>query len=183
MPPGANTGLDLEGPQWSFAVDLYRRPAVPEACLLLQDRVGGDVCLLLFALFLARERHIALQHGDFAHLDGAIAQWRRDVIMPLRSVRRRLKAGPHPAPSPATDAVRRRIQAAEIDAEQIELALLARCFDRRPPVAGALPADTAAVLDRLARFFALRCGNPAAGTSPEVRTALKTIADALAEPC
>jgi hypothetical protein len=79
--------------------------------------------------------------------------------------------------------VRRRIQATEIDAEQIELALLARCFDRRPAVASASTADAAAVLDRLARFFALRCGNPAAGTSPEIRTALKTIADAVAEPC
>jgi len=172
----------LEGPQWSFAVDLYRRPAVSAACLLLQDRVGGDVCLLLFALFLARERRCALEHSDLENLDDAIADWRRDVIMPLRSLRRRLKAGPHPAPSPQTDAVRRRIQAAEIDAEQIELALLARCFDRHPPVASAVPTDTAAVLDRLARFFALRCGNPAASTSLEVRTALKTIADALAEP-
>ena len=182
MPPGASTGLDLEGPQWSFALNLYRRPAVSAACLLLQDRVGGDVCLLLFALFVARERRCALEHGDLANLDGAIADWRRDVIIPLRSLRRCLKAGPPPAPCPQTEAMRQRIQTAEIDAEQIELALLARCFDRRPTVASAATADIAAVLDRLARFFALRCGNPAAGTSPEVRTALKTIADALAEP-
>src|SRR5215831_12631953 len=145
MPPGANTGLDLEGPQWSFALNLYRRPAVSAACLLLQDRVGGDVCLLLFALFVARERRCALEHGDLANRDGAIADWRRDVIIPLRSLRRCLKAGPPPAPCRCQRRNRRH---------------------RR-------------VLDRLARFFALRCGNPAAGTSPEVRTALKTIADAL----
>jgi uncharacterized protein (TIGR02444 family) len=179
----ADTDLDAEGPQWSFAVDLYRRPAVSEACLALQDRLGGDVCLVLFALFIAREHQIGLAHSDFASLDEAVADWRREVIEPLRSVRRRLKLAPHPAPSPHTNAVRQYIQRAELAAEQIELAMLARCFARRPHVGPTLSADAAAVLDRLAHFFSLRSAQPDAANSPETRTALKTIADALAQPC
>jgi hypothetical protein len=70
----------------------------------------------------------------------------------------------------------------EIDAEQIELALLARSFERRQHVAFAATADVAAVLERLAQFFAMQCGNAAAGRSPEVGAALKTIADALDSP-
>ena len=180
---GGEQDLDVEGPQWSFAVDLYARPAVSEACLALQDRLGGDVCLLLFALFIAREQQIGLASSDLASLDDAVADWRREVIGPLRSVRRRLKLAPHPAPSPHTKAVRQHVQHAEIAAEQIELAMLARCLERRPPVADTLSADAAAVLDRLAQFFALRSGQPTAASSPEIRAALKTIADALAQPC
>src|SRR5215471_16762214 len=179
MQVGADTDLDAEGPQWSFAVSLYARPAVSQACLTLQDRLGGDVCLLLFALFIAREQQIGLASSDLASLDDAVADWRREVIGPLRSVRRRLKL-PHPAPSPHTKAVRQHVQHAEIAAEQIELAMLARCLERRPPVADTLSADAAAVLDRLAQFFALRSGQPTAASSPEIRAALKTIADALA---
>jgi uncharacterized protein (TIGR02444 family) len=182
MEGGDDTALDVEGPQWSFAVDLYGRPAVSEACLALQDRLGGDVCLLLFALFVAREHQRALDEGDFERLDAAVADWRREVIEPLRSLRRRLKGAPHPAPSPHTNAVRQHIQTAEIAAEQIELAMLARCLAQRPHAGGTASADASTVLDRLARFFALRSAHPAAATSPETRTALKTIADALAQP-
>src|SRR5262249_6915793 len=102
MEGGDDTALDVEGPQWSFAVDLYGRPAVSEACLALQDRLGGAVCLLLFTLFVARGHEIALDEGDFERLDAAVADWRREVIEPLRSLRRRLKGAPHRAPSPHT---------------------------------------------------------------------------------
>jgi uncharacterized protein (TIGR02444 family) len=183
MQGGPDTDLDAEGSHWSFAVDLYARPAVSEACLVLQDRLGGDVCLLLFALFIAREHQIGLAAGDFARLDDAVADWRREVIGPLRSLRRRLKLGPHPAPSPRTNAVRQHIQRAELAAEQIELAMLARCFARCPHVGGTCSADAAAVLDRLANFFSLRSAQPAAADAPEIRAALNTIADALAQPC
>ena len=183
MEGGADMDLDAEGPQWSFAVELYARPAVSQACLALQDRLGGDVCLLLFALFIAREHQIGLADSDFASLDEAVADWRREVIEPLRSVRRRLKLTAHPAPSPHANAVRQHIQRAELAAEQIELAMLARSFARRPHIGPSLSADAAAVLDRLARFFSLRSAQPAAASLPEIRAALKTIADALAQPC
>src|SRR5262245_59125407 len=182
MEGGDDTALDVEGPQWSFAVDLYGRPAVPEACLALQDSLGGDVCLLLFALFVAREHQRALDEGDFERLAAAVADWRREVIEPLRSLRRRLKGASHPAPSPHTNAVRQHIQRAEIAAEQIELAMLARCLAQHPHAGGTSSTDASAVLDRLVRFFALRSAHPAAASSPEIRTPLKTIADALAQP-
>ncbi|MBO0740220.1 MAG: TIGR02444 family protein [Hyphomicrobiaceae bacterium] len=183
MEGGSDTNFDAEGPQWAFAIDLYARPAVSDACLLLQDRLGGDVCLLLFVLFIAHEHQIGLAHSDIANLDDAVADWRREVIEPLRCVRRRLKLAPLPAPRPHTGPVRHHIQRAEIAAEQIELAMLARCFEQRPPIGATLSADAAAVLDRLARFFSLRSGQAAAASSPEVQSALKTLADALAQCC
>ena len=48
------------------------------------------------------------------------------VNLTLRVLRRRLKAGPVPAPSPATDELRRKVQAVELDAELIEMHELGR---------------------------------------------------------
>ena len=174
-------GLQLEGPQWAFALRFYGRPGVAEALLLLQDRVEADVCLVLFTLFIART-HCALVDGpDLAVLDAAIADWRREVIWPLRSLRRRLRSGPCPAPAAATQALLQRIKAAEIDAEQIELAVLAQQFYRRPRAANPAGLDVTAILERLVAFFAARSSPSEAGTSEEVGAAVKTLAGALAQ--
>ena len=41
-------------PFWSFSTEFYGRTGVAPACLVLQDRFGCDVNLLLFALWAAR---------------------------------------------------------------------------------------------------------------------------------
>jgi uncharacterized protein (TIGR02444 family) len=173
--------LELEGAQWSFALSLYGRPGIADACLLLQERLGADVCLLLFALFLAREHGAVLEASDLESLDCAIANWRREVIYPLRSVRRRMRSGPQPAPGPATEPLRQQIKAAEIRAEQIELAALAHMVDMRALTRSASPLEPAVLIDRLAGFFAARCDNSKLRDCPEIRVAMKTIAGAMAE--
>ena len=147
--PLANGGLQLEGPQWAFALRFYARPEVADALLLLQDRAGADVCMVLFALFIARTHCAVVDAADLADLDAAIADWRREVIWPLRSLRRRLRRGPSPAPAAATQALLQRIKAAEIDAEQIELAVLAQRFSECPRATGTADVDVAAMLERL----------------------------------
>ena len=182
MDAAGNASLDLQGAHWSFAVVLYQRPQVSAACLALQDDLGVDVCLLLFALFVAKERHTLLERNDLESLDAAIADWRREVIWPLRCLRRRLKSGPQPAPATATDGLLQRIKSAEIEAEQIELAALARHFGQRPRSAGALEVDIASALDEVVGFFATRTGATEAVASPQVRTALRDLACAMAKP-
>ena len=94
-----------------------------------------------------------------------------------RGLRTRLKTGPAPAPSAATDRLRNRIKAAELEAEQIELALLKGWLDRQPPRAAAstAPSDTANVLMMLARYFD-------AGTlPPEASDALAALSRAVRE--
>jgi uncharacterized protein (TIGR02444 family) len=174
-----NPILELEGPQWAFAVDLYRRPAVAAACLLLQDAIGADISLLLFVMFAAEIHRTGLERADLENLDNAIAAWRREVIRPLRTIRRRMKTGPEPAPAAATEALLQQIKVAEIRAEQIELAALAQWFDRHLRTGATAPVDRVAVLERLTAFFAARLDSPQEGHSQEVRAALKTIADAI----
>lgn len=179
MGPTSDTPFQLDGPQWSFAVHLYGRPGVANACLLLQDRIGADVSLLLFALFIAQDQRIMLERADLEELDGAIAAWRGEVIRPLRSIRRRLKTGPDPAPDSATELLLQQIKVAEIHAEQIELAALAHHLDRHLHTHTTGTVDIPALLDRLAAFFAEQSGTPRESGSPELRAALETIADAV----
>jgi uncharacterized protein (TIGR02444 family) len=114
MEPCDSTCLQLEGPQWSYAVDMYRRPGVARACLLLQDMLGADISLLLFVMFAAEKHGSVFERADLETLDNTIAAWRREVIWPLRSIRRRLKTGPDPAPALVTEALLQQIKVAEL---------------------------------------------------------------------
>lgn len=126
----AAEGEGSEGELWRFAVGLYGRPGVAPACLLLQDRLGVDVSVLLFSLF-ALHQGCPLGPEDIADADAAVRDWRADVVVPLRRVRTRLKSGPQPAPSPETDRLRQGVKGLELQAEQIELAMLANWFGER----------------------------------------------------
>jgi uncharacterized protein (TIGR02444 family) len=182
MDAADNASLDLHGAHWSFAVELYQRPQVSAACLALQDQLGVDVCLLLFALFVAKEHGTLLERDDLESLDATIVDWRREVILPLRSMRRRLKTGPEPAPASATDGLLQRIKGAEIEAEQIELAALARHFDKRPRTADPFTVSVASTLDEVVAFFATRTSAAEAAASPQIRTALETLTYAAEQP-
>jgi uncharacterized protein (TIGR02444 family) len=108
---------------WTFAVDLYAAPGVADACLGLQDRHGCDVNVLLFAAWMGAVRHHALAPAEMVEAAASVHDWHAEIVRPLRGVRRRLKSGPLPAPD-ASEALRTRIKAIEIEAERIELATL-----------------------------------------------------------
>ncbi|CDZ26732.1 TIGR02444 family protein [Neorhizobium galegae] len=115
----ADTGQGL----WDFALRLYGAPGVGEACLLLQDESGVDVPVLLFSAWLAK-KSVALSPTEIARIDALIADWRNEVVKPLRALRRRLKSGPHPASNKETEILRNGVKAIELNAEKIELAVL-----------------------------------------------------------
>lgn len=119
---------DPAGELWRFALALYGRPGVSGHCLMLQDRHGCDVTVLLFAAWAGAARGIGLSAPDLAAARAAVESWHGEVVRPLRAVRRRLKQGPPPAPTGRTGELRARIQAIEIEAERIELEVLAGCL-------------------------------------------------------
>ncbi|MEB3419156.1 TIGR02444 family protein [Salipiger marinus] len=83
---------------WDFSLGFYQDTATQAACLDWQDRLGGDVNVLLYHLFLASQG-VILTPQDSARSDAAVARWRDEVVEPLRALRRRLKAvslGPVP---------------------------------------------------------------------------------------
>ncbi|MCV2894640.1 TIGR02444 family protein [Lentibacter sp. XHP0401] len=109
----------LDNPFWRFSLDRYTRPGVATTCLEMQERVGIDVNLLLFAFWLGQEER-RVTH-DLVALD-AVAEWHETVVRPLRHARvaRRPASGQH------EDPIRSAIKLLELQAEQIEQALLYR---------------------------------------------------------
>jgi uncharacterized protein (TIGR02444 family) len=130
-------GGDRSDDLWRFALAVYRKPGVSDACLLLQDRYGCNVTLLLFAAWAGAEHGVALSADEMAAAGAMVGAWHGEVVEPLRAVRRRLKHGPPPAPDAATGQLRARLQAIEIEAERIELETLAGLLpDRRDGAGG-----------------------------------------------
>jgi uncharacterized protein (TIGR02444 family) len=123
-----------------FALALYGREGVADACLHLQNRHDLDVNLVLFAAFLGAKRRQRLTTSGLEAARARVDAWHREVVRPLRAVRQRLKTGPAPAPNEITADLRRRLQQVEIDAELIELDQLGALI----PVLGPLPASGSA---------------------------------------
>jgi uncharacterized protein (TIGR02444 family) len=167
--------LNLDGELWRFAYAFYGGKGVSPACLALQEALGIDVNFVLFGAYALVERGFLLNEDDIGIIDNLVRDWRGDVVHPLRRLRTRLKSGPAPAPSSATEPLRNRIKAAEIDAEQVELAVMADWLDRQPPRPAA-GADAKSVPLAVARHFA-----PDARFTSEVEAALDTLAQAIRE--
>jgi uncharacterized protein (TIGR02444 family) len=99
---------------WRFSLAFYARLGVAEALIGLQDRAGCDVNLILFALWRGLAYGHRLDQVELMTAEAAVAPLRRDIIEPLRRLRRGLKADS----DPDVQALRRRIAALELAAER-----------------------------------------------------------------
>jgi uncharacterized protein (TIGR02444 family) len=121
------TEQDAASSFWRFSLMLYSRPGVADALIGLQDERGHNVNLILFGLWLGFCQGACLDDAGLARAKAAIADFDRDIVAPLRRLRRRLKD------TPDTDIrdLRRRILALEIDAERRVQARLAASVPAR----------------------------------------------------
>lgn len=103
-------------PFWTWSLEVYGRSGVEQILLDLQDRLGLDVNILLFACWTAMNRHRPLSENDCRRLLAGTADWREKVIAPLRDVRRFLKGKEAVS---GVDALRRKVKSLELDAERI----------------------------------------------------------------
>jgi uncharacterized protein (TIGR02444 family) len=167
--------LALEGPHWSFVIALYRGDGVSEACLVLQDQCDVDVSVLLFSLFAACEHRVAVDRNMVVALDGAVRQWRTEIVAPLRALRRRLKQGPAPAPNEVTEPVRNQVKTTELRAEQIELAMLYEAFTSAAFARPSGTPDLGGIVALVVSYFA---GASGAVNSAQVRQSVALITQA-----
>lgn len=155
---------------WDFALRLYAAPGMGDACLTLQDESGVDVPMLLFSAWLAKHS-AALTDAELLRIDELVAEWRNEVVRPLRVIRRRLKGGPFPAPTKETETLRNGVKGLELGSEKIELAMLEA---EGEALIAAGSGDASGNLARVLRYFR--------GSEPDAKAAeaLGTVERALA---
>lgn len=104
---------------WEWALEAYARPGVPEACLTLQDQHGQNTSLLLWAVYSETSDPELLKRAAEAARD-----WDRTALVPLRDVRRALKAPLPPFGDHPRMAFREEVKALELAAERLLLETL-----------------------------------------------------------
>jgi len=124
-------GDDMAVPElWQGMLDLYSAPGIPEACVNVQDACEADSLLLLTAAILTRsERQMT---PDLAgSLVAATAEWRHEVVLPLRALRRRWRG------RLAAESLRERVKALELEAERSQVDLLQSALEATSALPGA----------------------------------------------
>lgn len=118
-------GVQLGGPHWDFSLALYAEPAISGICLELQNKSNVDVNVLLLVAWAAANGR-QLDMADVERLDIEVRDWRKDVIVPLRETRTRLKSILQTSKDRmGIQELRESVKGAELTAEQIEQAIIA----------------------------------------------------------
>ena len=118
--------LEMESPLWRFSLAVYRGAGVQEECLAVQERHGVDVNLLMLCAYVGAVEGAVLSASDVADALEASGGWHGNVVKALRQVRRTLKPwgageGGH---ARVVEALRTKVKGAELEAEQIEQAMM-----------------------------------------------------------
>ncbi len=152
----APSRAEIETDSWAFALAIYARTGVAEACLTLQNEAGTDVMMLLMVAFAAVRHRTLLTPDEIRALDESCRPWREQIVWPLRAIRSGLKTGPLPAPGSATEPFRAKIKTVELAAERLQNQLLAECVPLRPGKEALSSEQLRAVLGSVVTLFAER---------------------------
>ncbi len=106
---------------WDFSNHLYREPGVEQICLEMQDQVGADVNMILFACWYGATRG-KLPQPLFERALQFSSQWNNAITSALRQGRRWMKETPPDTNDPDLQAqfvlLREEIIKVELQAEQ-----------------------------------------------------------------
>jgi uncharacterized protein (TIGR02444 family) len=112
--------LRLDNPFWQFSLKLWQHKDIQTRLLQLQDNDNVKINSLLFAMWLGLEKK------SLGTLNNDYASWHALIVEPLRCIRKHLPAN---LPNPEFKA---QIQSCELQAEQIDQALLFYCSHQTP---------------------------------------------------
>lgn len=110
---------------WQYSLANYARDGVADACLALQDDFGLDVNLLLYGAWLASQG-FCLTPAHLAELDSGIADWRDNVVRPLRALRRQMREY-HPARD-----IREQVKVLELESERQQQDAMYHFYQQAP---------------------------------------------------
>jgi uncharacterized protein (TIGR02444 family) len=100
---------------WDWALEVYARQDVADACLHLQDAHGQNVPYLLWAAWAAGEG----RQADLKQAAALMKIWDKDVGAPLRGVRRALKPTRPDVADDAREGLRDAIKGVELKGERV----------------------------------------------------------------
>lgn len=146
---------------WAFSLVAYAADGVADGALAVQDEMGLDVNVLLYAGWLASRNQI-LSSAHLVALEARIDLWRRRVVLPLRALRRALRDYPE------ASVIRERIKALELQSERQQQDMMWEFYNSEGPLAAGVcplrdnlgllvesvevnPAVWEALLERMAR--------------------------------
>lgn len=153
-----SAALPRDNAFWQFSLKVYAAPGVAVECLALQDALGIDVNLLLFFAWLGAAHRTALTQAEVGRAQGLVQPWHDQAVRPLRAVRRQLKE----FTSPDCEAFRTRVKGLELEAEQMEQAMLfIHALEAWPAIGTADPREAVA-----ANINIYLQSQPAAGAVP-----------------
>lgn len=109
---------------WNYAVAVYERART--SCLELQDDFGFEVNLLLFCCWRG-SRGVALDARTLVRIIDASADWRANVVEPLRATRRWLKGRAAPL---GAEELRGSVLGLELEGERLLQALIVETASR-----------------------------------------------------
>jgi uncharacterized protein (TIGR02444 family) len=169
---------DFHSDGWCFILRLYAEPRVADLCLHLQAKADVDVNVLLFAAYAAVDRGWILDRSALQLIDAAIEDWRQRVVVPLRALRRDLKSESLSLRHPDSQALRDKVKADELFAEQIEFSLIMRFLDRQKARGAASIESICQALHATVEFYAAKQQAPVAAQSHEFDGPIDEIATA-----
>jgi uncharacterized protein (TIGR02444 family) len=143
------TNNPVARPIWDFVLEYYRQQGVSEAAITLQDSAGVDVNMILFLMWLSGQGR-TLTEADMRKLGEASHGWQRSVVVPIRNIRRLLKENAPFVAQETALAYRKKVQALEIEGEQLQLDAMADAAKSVSP--GAAASTEKAARDNLATF-------------------------------
>ena len=121
-----SSSLQLDNPFWQFSLQQWKNSKLQEQLLNLQNEQDYRINLLLLAMWLSFE------HKDIRpHLNDLISEsseWHEQIVSPIRKVR---QAMPQNLPQQSLS-LKTQLQASELQAEQIEQAILYKACEIIP---------------------------------------------------
>jgi len=112
-------------PFWNYSLRLYAQPGVSDACLRLQDEHGLDVNLVLFCIWSGLAGPGKITPDELGAAIARAGSWQKNVVEPIRKIRRTLKQDSLGADKELVKYFRPRAQALELDGEHVEQLVLA----------------------------------------------------------
>ncbi len=109
---------------WDYAVEIYSRPGMSDLCLIFQDDYGANVSIILFISWCSAQG-IRIDDQLLTRVEQSVGVWNRDVVTPLRGIRRELKLDSNGITQKTVPDFREKLKALELEAEYLELNALA----------------------------------------------------------